>query len=78
MATLTIDELPDELYERLNRQAERHERRTEEEALACLEQSLPPDRRDAEAVIAEAEALNRRVGRVLPDIVNEAKREGRA
>ncbi len=34
--------------------------------------------RDAEALIAEAEALNRKIGKTLPDLVNEAKREGRA
>jgi hypothetical protein len=37
-----------------------------------------PTRQSAEEAIAKAEALNRAIGKTFPDIVNEAKREGRA
>ena len=48
------------------------------EVIVCLEQILLPTPRDAEALIREAEALNQQVGKTFPDIVGEAKREGRA
>jgi hypothetical protein len=47
------------------------------EAIWILEQALCPTRRDADAAIAEAEALNRDIGKTFPDIVNESKKEGR-
>ena len=48
------------------------------EVIVCLEQILLPTPRDAEALIREAEALHQKVGKTFPDIVGEAKREGRA
>ncbi len=48
------------------------------EVIDCLEQILLPTPRDADALICEAEVLNRKVGKTFPDIVGEAKREGRA
>ncbi len=78
MATLTIKNVPDALHQKLRERARRHRRSMNSEAIVCLEAMLTPARRDAETLIAEAEALNRRIGKTFPDIVNEAKREGRA
>jgi len=78
MPSLTIKGLPEELHERLKKQAARHRRSVNDEVIAILEQALMPSRRSAEEAIARAEALNREIGRTFPDIVNEAKREGRA
>ncbi len=78
MPTLTLKGIPEELHERLRQQAERHRRSMNSEAITILEQALMPARPSAEEVIARAEALNRRVGKTFPDIVNAAKREGRA
>ncbi len=79
MPTLTIKDVPKDLHRRLSERARRHGRSPDEEALTCLMEALPaPPRRSAKEVIAEAEELNRKVGVVFPDIVNEAKREGRA
>ena len=78
MTSLTIKGLPEELHERLKKQAARHRRSVNDEVIAILEQALMPSRRSAEEAIARAEALNREIGRTFPDIVNEAKREGRA
>ena len=77
MPNLTIKRIPDSLYHKLKERAERHHRSMNSEVIACLEQVLLPTQRDAEALIAEAEALNRKVGRSFPDLVSEAKRQGR-
>ncbi len=78
MATLTIKRLPDELHEQLKKRAERNRRSMNNEVIKILEDALTPRTRSAEEVIAEAEELNRRIGITFPDVVNEAKREGRA
>jgi len=78
MPTLTIKEVPPELHEKLKERAERHRRSMNNELLTILERTLTPSRKSAEEAIAEAEALNDRIGKTFPDIVNEAKRKGRA
>lgn len=77
MATLTIKRLPDELHERLKKRAERNRRSMNNEVIKILEDVLTPSTRSAEDVIAEAEEVNRRIGVTFPDVVNEAKQEGR-
>ena len=78
MPTLTIKNVPEEVHERLKEQADRHRRSMNSEAIWILEQVLTPSRPSAEEAIARAEALNDRIGKTFPDIVNKAKREGRA
>ncbi|NBB86338.1 MAG: Arc family DNA-binding protein [Bacteroidetes bacterium] len=79
MPTLTIKNVPPDLHERLKESARRHRRSMNSEAITLLERALmPARRRDAETLIAEAKALNKKVGKTFPDIVNDAKREGRA
>ena len=78
MPTLTIKGVPPELHEKLKERAERHRRSMNNELLTILERTLTPSRKSAEEAIAEAEALNDRIGKTFPDIVNEAKRKGRA
>ena len=78
MPTLTIKGVSPELHERLQERADRHRRSMNNEVITILEQTLMPSRRSAEEAIAQAEALNREIGKTFPDIVNEAKRKGRA
>lgn len=80
MATLTIKNLPEELHEKLKERARRHRRSMNNEAIVCLEQVLLPHRRrDAETLIAEAEAFNRRTRAKFSDeLIEQGKREGRA
>jgi len=78
MPTLTIKGVPPELHEKLKARAKRHRRSMNNELLTILERTLTPARKSAEEAIAEAEALNDRIGKTFPDIVNEAKRKGRA
>ena len=78
MPTLTIRGMPPELHEKLKKRAERHRRSMNNEAIAILERVLKPSRMSAEEAIARAEEVNDRIGKTFPDIVNEAKRKGRA
>lgn len=78
MPSITLKGLPEELHERLKEQAVRHRRSMNSEAIIILEKALTPARPRAEEAIAQAEALNQHIGKHFPDIVNEAKREGRA
>jgi plasmid stability protein len=78
MSTLTLKSVPEELHERLKKRAERHRRSMNSEAIMILERALKPSRMSAGEAIARAEKLNDRIGKTFPDIVGEAKREGRA
>jgi len=78
MPNLTLKRVPDEIHERLKERAERHRRSMNSEAIRILERALKPTRMSAEEAIDRAEKLNDRIGKTFPDIVNEAKREGRA
>lgn len=65
MPTLTIKRVPEELRERLKKQAERHRRSMNNEVITILEQALMPWRRSAEGAVARAEALDREVGKTF-------------
>jgi len=80
MPTLTLKNVPPELHERLKESARRHRRSMNSEAITLLERALMPARwRDAETLIAEAKALNRKVDVKFSDeLIEKGKREGRA
>jgi len=78
MPNLTLKRVPDEIHEKLKERAERHRRSMNSEAIRILERALTPSRMSAEEAIARAEELNDRIGKTFPDIVNDAKRKGRA
>jgi Arc-like DNA binding domain. len=77
MPSLTLKRVPDEIHERLKERAERHRRSMNSEAIRILERALKPTRMSAEEAIAEAEALNDRIGKTFDStIIEEKKREG--
>ncbi len=55
--TLTLKNIPDEVYERLKTSAEMHRRSMNSEAIVCLESVLLPGRLDASERVARARAL---------------------
>ena len=78
MRTLTIENLPDDLYARLKDRADRNRRSLNAEAIVCLEHSLDTGHRPAEEVIAEATKLNREIdAQFSEELVTRGKREGR-
>ena len=76
MPTLTVKNIPDELYERLKRSAAEHRRSINSEILVCIERALYSERVDPEAVLARADALRRRAA--LAPVTDELLREARA
>jgi plasmid stability protein len=82
MPEFTIPDFPEPLLRKLEARAERHRRSLRDEIVVCIMRGIEarPDDRPrwtAEEAIAEAEALHRKFG-PMPDLVDEAKREGRA
>jgi len=55
--TLTLKNIPDEVYQRLKASAEQHRRSLNSEAIVCLESVLLPGRIDPGERLARARAL---------------------
>ncbi len=57
MATITIKNMPDDLFERLKQSAEAHQRSINDEIIACLDWSFPSQKTSPEAVLVKARQL---------------------
>jgi plasmid stability protein len=79
MATLTLKNVPDDLYARLKQSAIEHRRSINREAIACLERVLRRRPFDPEAFLADVRVLRRKIGpiQVTDRDINAAKRPGR-
>lgn len=64
MATLTLRNIPDELYEYLERSAEQHRRSINQEAIFRLEQLLCTNIFDVDAILARARSLREKAAQV--------------
>jgi len=62
MATLTLRNVPDELYQRLKREAARNRRSLNQEAISLLEKSSPRSSDDVEAELARLDAFRASLG----------------
>ncbi len=78
--TLTLKNIPDEVYERLKAAAERHRRSLNSEAIVCLESVLMPDRLAPAERLARARALRASMPRARFTVrdIDAFRREGRA
>ena len=79
MATLTLKNVPDDLYARLKQTAVEHRRSINSEAIICLESVLRRRALDPEVFLADVRALRRKIGplHVTDRDINAAKRQGR-
>ncbi len=81
MATLTIKNLPDEIYAALSRTAKRNRRSINQEAVVQLERSLEEDGRDMDTTIERIRHNRARLSEkgvwLTDDILDVAKNEGR-
>ena len=79
MATLTIKNLPDEIYSALSKRAKQNRRSINSEAIIQLEQLKNGGLRDVEAELEEIRELRKKTaGLWLTDeILEQAKNEGR-
>jgi plasmid stability protein len=78
MPTLTLKNIPDELYDRLRRSATEARRSLNSEVLHRLEAGLYSRRVDPEEMLARARAARRTVGRpVTEEDLRRARSQGR-
>ncbi len=77
--TLTLKNIPDEVYERLRAAAEAHRRSLNSEAIVCLESVLLPGRMGPGERIARARALRATLpkAKFKARDIDAFKREGR-
>src|SRR5579859_1864424 len=78
-ATLTLKNIPDELYEQLKRSAEAHRRSMNSEAIVCLETMLLPESMGVSERLKRARELRKAlpVGKFSARDIDAMKREGR-
>ncbi len=67
MATLTVKNLPDELYERLKRRARARRRSINSEAIVLLEEALKAPSSDEEALMERVRAVRDEVSVYLKE-----------
>jgi plasmid stability protein len=81
MAVLTLKNVPEELVERLKKEAKQNRRSLNQEALLRLEGSVAGRRRAAGEIIASLRRFHKRVAYLPPltdEFLERAKRAGRA
>ncbi len=78
MATLTIKNLPDGLYQRLKARAATHRRSINSEAMLCLELALKQPPVDEELLLGDLRVLRKEAGVYLADeALRQAIEDGR-
>ena len=77
--TLTLKNIPDEVYDRLRTAADAHRRSLNSEAIVCLETVLMPGLVSAEERLARIRSIRARLpkGRFKAKDIDAFKREGR-
>ncbi len=78
MATLTIKNMPDELYEKIKASAAVNRRSINQEVIFLIEQVLAANAAGFETTLSEVRLLREQLGiYVTEDEINQAKNEGR-
>jgi antitoxin FitA len=78
MATLTIKNMPDELYEKIKASAATNRRSINQEAIFLIEQVLANNVSGFETTLSEVRVLREQLGIYVTDEeINQAKNEGR-
>jgi plasmid stability protein len=79
MATLTIKNIPDDLYQQLKQSADAHHRSINSEVIVCLELSLQNPQRNTDELLANIRKLRRKTApyRLTDRVLSQAKGEGR-
>lgn len=75
--TLTLKNIPDEVYERLKASAEAHRRSLNSEAIVCLESVLLPGRTEPAERLARALRASLPKGKFRARDIDALKRAGR-
>jgi antitoxin FitA len=77
--TITVKNIPAQLYERLKQRAALHHRSINSEIIALIEESVAARKRNPADFLASAKALREKTGRyeLEKEFIDRAKREGR-
>jgi len=77
--TITVKNIPPELYERLKQNASLHHRSINSEVIALIEAGIAAKKRKPEDFLASARAIREKTGRyeLKKEFIDKAKREGR-
>lgn len=79
MPTLTLKNIPDDLYEQLKRTAALNHRSMNSEILVCIEKAVSCTRRDPQAFLAKAQAIRESIltYTLTDEELSQIKRAGR-
>jgi plasmid stability protein len=79
MPTITIKNIPEDLYERLKEAARTHRRSINSEVIVCIEKVVGTRKRDVETILARAEMLREKTAdyKITDDEIDQAKTDGR-
>ena len=79
MPTITVKNIPADLYERLKQSAETHRRSINSEVIVCIERAIGHRKVDLEATVARARRLREKTTayRITDDEFTQAKATGR-
>lgn len=79
MATLTVKNIPDDLYEKLKQRAKAHNRSLNREIIVCVQEALESRRVDPESFLARIEELHRKMQAppLTDKMLRKARVEGR-
>ena len=79
MPTLTVKNIPDDLYAQLKRSAELNRRSLNSEIIVCIEQAVRSRRVQPEEALLRARALREKTAQyhITDDEFNQAKEAGR-
>ena len=79
MPTMTIENVPGDLYEKLKKSAQEHGRSTNNEVIFRLKRALRGGRIDPEAFLAKVQTLDKQISvpPLTDEILRAAKEEGR-
>ncbi len=79
MPTLTVKNIPADLYEKLKQSAVRNHRSINSEIIVCIEQAVSSQAIDPETMLARARQLREKTAgyTITDDEINQAKSAGR-
>jgi plasmid stability protein len=79
MPSITVKNIPEDLYEQLKQSAQANRRSINGEIIVCIERAVSPQRVDPDAVIARARTLRERTAayRIADEELGAAKVDGR-
>ncbi len=79
MPSLTVKNIPDDVYQRLRQRAEVNRRSLNSEIIACIEQAVSSQAIDPEQILANARRMREKTSQyiITAEEYNQAKNAGR-